>query len=105
MTAKKGASYSAAKYRALGEGTPFPFEREDGTILDIPRPDTDTMFNVEEMQRTGRGGPRETLRVLCGDAGDEVVEMVRSWPFEGTNAFIEDLMGYFGMGESPASSG
>lgn len=95
----KAASYTADRYRSLGAGEPFQLLREDGTVLEIPRPDTDIMFECEELQRLGLGGPRDLLRKLCGSVGDEVVEMVRSWPIEGTNAFTEDLMEFFGMGE------
>ena len=98
-------TYSVAKYRALASGKPFVLEREDGSLMEIPRPDTETMFELEDMQRLGTASSRTLLERMCGEVGDEVVEMVKGWPIEATNQFVSDLQESFGMGESAASSG
>lgn len=76
----------------------------DKQTVTIPHPTGEQMLNAEDLQRAGATG-REQLANICGDAFDEVYELVKVAPGGALVALVSDIMDHYGfnLGELSAS--
>lgn len=99
-TPKKGnGHYSLAQYQAKAERTPFELDVDTDRTIVIQPPSADQMFKLERALDSEEG-----VKIVCGDAADEVLDLFRPLPAEVFEAFSDDLKKHFGLGESDASS-
>lgn len=82
---------------------PFEVEVSDEQVITISAP---TGGQIIEAQRLAAQGDLEAqLRVICGEAADEMLPLIKAAPGDAMRAFLTDVMAHFGYdaGEAPAS--
>jgi len=90
--------YRLADYRRQANKEPFPLELDDERVLMIPAPSTNTVLDVQATEDV-----REQLRMLTGDAYDDLMEAIGEEQGGVLKALMKDLTDHFGLGESRAS--
>jgi hypothetical protein len=78
---------------------PFVLVVDPDTSVTIEAPTGDQVIRMEEMFRT-EGSVTDALRLICGDAGEKVIELVREAPAGAMNQLMSDIMDHFNFGEA-----
>jgi hypothetical protein len=81
---------------------PYELEVDDGRIITIMPPDTDTMMTIGE---TPVFQQRKLLELLCGDAYDEVWKNIANEQGNVTAVLVSDIAKHFKMGLSGVPGG
>jgi len=72
----------------------------DGKRVTVTNPTGGAMFEIDRMQQTGNTNVEEMLRLIAGDAADELLALVRTGPAQAMNEIVQDIMQHFGFGGS-----
>lgn len=88
------AVYKLDKYRKEAGVEPFELETDDGRIITIMPPTTDTMIKIGE---TPVFKQRELLQYLCGDAFDELWKAVSDEQGNVAAVLVADIAKHFKM--------
>lgn len=88
-------------YVAEAKVTPFELEKKDGSVIKIEQPTSNTIIAMDRTDDL-----EEVIRLICGDAADEVFELIGDAPFAAYKRLQDDLVEHFNVpkGEAKASS-
>lgn len=83
----------------------FEIPVDDERVIHIKAPTGEQVMASQRVITVG-GDVEEQLRLICGDAADELLPLVKAAPAGVMNALVEDIMRHFGYdtGEASASS-
>lgn len=93
------------EYVAEADHPDFEIPVDDERTIHIKAPTGEQVFAAGKAQADGDA--ESMLRLACGDAADEVLELVKAAPYGAMTALAGDIMRHFGFdtaGESSASS-
>lgn len=88
-------AFKLQKYIDEAVVEPFPLELLDGTVLEIPGPDVDTLMLLSE---TPIQDNRRTINLLLGDHAKRVWEDIGSKPAGLAQPLVLDLILHFKIG-------
>jgi hypothetical protein len=96
--------YKLDTYRQEAGVEPFELEVDDGRIITISAPDTETSIKIGE---TPAFQQRELLKLLCGDAFEDLWKAVADEQGSVTAKLVSDIAKHFkmGMGNLPGGFG
>jgi hypothetical protein len=87
------------------EATKPPFELEvtEDDVIYVQAPTGGQLIDAQRM--AADGDVEAQLRIICGDAADRVVPLIKGAPGDVMGRLISDIMEHFGYatGEAPAS--
>jgi hypothetical protein len=93
------ARYSLAKYRTEARKEPFVLDVDDDHSITIEAPTTDVALRIAELT-----SPRPIVRLLLGDAYDEVMALIGGDQSGVLAKLLDDLRDHFGIGEGEAGA-
>lgn len=76
----------------------------DDRVIRVKAPTGGQVLDMQAAMETG--STEDQLRIICGDAADDVLPLVKAAPAGVMGALVTDIAEHFGFatGESPASS-
>jgi hypothetical protein len=84
----------------------FELPVDDEQTIRVKAPTGEQVLAAARAQANGED-PEQLLRLMCGDAADDVLNLVMGAPYPVLSALAEDIMRHFGFdneGNLPASS-
>ena len=90
------------QYVAEAKKEPFELPVDDEKTIYIQQPTGGQMMDAQEMAADGK--VRDQLRVLCGEAADEVLPLLTDAPGDVIGALVKDIMAHFGYEAGEAST-
>lgn len=92
--AKANGHYSLSDFRSEANGEPFVIDVDADYSIEIPRPTSDVLMDVEEATTT-----REVIRTLAGDRAKELLALVGPEDFTVLKSLADKMQAHFGLGE------
>lgn len=92
------------QYVTEADQPPFELPVGKGKVIKIKSPTGEQVLEAQEMGADGN--VRDQLRVICGDAYDELMPLIQKAPGGVIGPLIKDIMEHFNynVGEAPASA-
>ena len=86
--------YSLADYRSQASKAPFPFEVDEGKVIEISPPTAETTLDV-----TATTDLREQLRLIAGDKYEALMDAIGDEQGAILKPLLADITKHFGLGE------
>jgi hypothetical protein len=86
--------YQDKARKIAAESGPFKLEVDTDKVIEIPRPDGNTMVAIESAASS-----RELITLLCGEHADEILELFGPEDHTALKALGTDIQKHFGIGQ------
>lgn len=96
-------TYKWNEYVKEAEKPPLEIELPDGRTAKVEAPTGEQVAEAQELARVG-AGVKDQIKVICGDASDDLLPLMMEAPAGAMNEFFEDVMKHFGMSPGEATS-
>lgn len=75
---------------------PWVMPYGEGKKIVVENPTGGAMLDIAKMQSDGTADVEQMLRLIAGDAADDLLALLRTGPGEAMNAIMADIMQHFG---------